>query len=672
MSGSLTGKISASNVNVGIPTSNNWQSSLNGSYFNNFTPQTDISEILRFVAGLLSSSAPDASPNTKIYSTYTSNVGGTGTGTALTGRIPSASSNATINYLNTKGFATSGSAIFSGITPIYNANYTYTYTSVSAGSTTVSSSVDAQLFGLGPLLSGTPTNFSVSGSFTFRFKNNSAKTDTDTSSSGQIITQTGAGTTSGVSLAKINTANPAVIPAGYQDGKYATVFSPYLYSGSASGVSASGYYHISASIAIASSSGNYSTPIASNVEIFWAPTTTISTNVPTQTPSTGSTTITALTATSRSLSGAPYLSGSTYGISSSVTGIFNPLYYASTIATVTATTVTNTSGIISVAMSAGTPSTISTVNAVFDSTGTTVRASSTIPKEDDIIKLGGAYVFAPGATNNVSQIGTGSSTFTFTVTGYNYNGSATAKSSTVSFHTAGAFGQPAASGGLAYYGAGQSTDTSTALVESFVGETYRIQATDAVLTFSGSAWNTASAFYTLGNTDLQVKPGYVVKPGGTYKYWLTNPSSTSDYKYYIRKFTTSGTKTTMTINAGQVLSDWQTSGSNSVAALVLFESSVSGSTASGTPLTTARFYDPTKTISNFVGNIPANTDGQNLFGSTIALYGNTGGSLASTTYTMPIRNADGIYVESVYNEVYVIVRYKGDPTPVSSITVAFS
>lgn len=176
----------------------------------------------------------------------------------------------------------------------------------------------------------------------------------------------------------------------------------------------------------------------------------------------------------------------------------------------------------------------------------------------------------------------------------------------------------------------------------------------------------------MGNTDLQVKPGYVVKPGGTYGYWLTNPSSTSDYKYYIRKFTTSGTKTTMTITAGQVLSDWQTSGSNSVAALVLFESSVSGSTASGTPLTTARFYDPTKTISNFVGNLTANTDGQNPFGSTIALYGNTGGSLASTTYTMPVRNADGIYVESVYNEVYVIVRYKGDPAPVSSITVAFS
>ena len=37
------------NVNAGYPTSNAWQSNLNGSYFNNFTPNTDVSEILRFI-----------------------------------------------------------------------------------------------------------------------------------------------------------------------------------------------------------------------------------------------------------------------------------------------------------------------------------------------------------------------------------------------------------------------------------------------------------------------------------------------------------------------------------------------------------------------------------------------------------------------------------------------
>ena len=54
------------NANVGVPTSNAWGSSgLGGSYFENFDQNTNISEILRFVAGLLSSSAPNSSPNTK-------------------------------------------------------------------------------------------------------------------------------------------------------------------------------------------------------------------------------------------------------------------------------------------------------------------------------------------------------------------------------------------------------------------------------------------------------------------------------------------------------------------------------------------------------------------------------------------------------------------------------
>jgi hypothetical protein len=63
---------------------------------------------------------------------------------------------------------------------------------------------------------------------------------------------------------------------------------------------------------------------------------------------------------------------------------------------------------------------------------------------------------------------------------------------------------------------------------------------------------------------------------------------------------------------------------------------------------------------------------KNPFTTTIDLYGNTGGSKASTTYTVPIRNADGMYLDSNDNELYVIVRYKGDPSPVTSITLAYS
>jgi hypothetical protein len=665
---SVSESIHAANINVGNPTSNEWKTSLEGSYFNNFDKNTDVSEILRFVAGLLSSSAPDASPNTKTYSTYTKNSVNTTTGTVPNGRVPQSSTNTTITYLNSKGFAVEGSALFSVVTSsIYtNTSLGHTFTSVAGGSTNVSSSVDSQLFGLGLLSSGTPTSFKVSGSFTFKFKNNSSRTDTATSSSAHLITQTGAGTTSGVTLAKINTANPAVIPAAYQDGKYASVFSPTIYNGGASAVSGSGFYHISSSISIASGSSAFTTPIDSYTEIFYSPLTTVSTNIPAQTPTFSGVAVTALTAVSRSLSGAPYLTGATWNISGSVLGLFNPMYYNGTIATITDSDalVTQAGGVSTVSISSGL---INTSNAVYDSTGTTARNISTVPYETDIVKVNTVSTFAPSTSENINQTGLGTTSFTLTITGYNKEGSGTTTGTTVNYHTAGTFGQPSASGSMAYYGATQGTDASaTALYEPFLGENYRVQVADNVLAFNGTAWSTSYGLYNLGNTDLQVKPGYLVKPGGTYGYWLTNPSSASDYKYYIRRFQTSGTKTSMTLNLGQALVNWGATTNNSVAALVLFESS------KNTIYTPARLYDPSNLLDNFTATKTANTDGQNPFGTDFALYGNTGGSLSSTTYTIPLRNGDGMTINATYDEIYVLVRYKGDPTPITSITVAFS
>jgi hypothetical protein len=326
---------------------------------------------------------------------------------------------------------------------------------------------------------------------------------------------------------------------------------------------------------------------------------------------------------------------------------------------------TQTSGITTVSTAGGT---IQTANAVYDSTGVTVRATSTIPFETDSVKTNGLYTFGSANITNITQTSFTPTTFTVTTNANNKNSSAsTYNTQTISYHTAGTFGQPVASGSLAYFTRTQSADASTTTVESFIGEGYRIVLADNVLAFNGTAWTTTFGLYNLGATDLQVKPGYLVKPGGTYGYWLANPSAVSDYKYYIRKFTTdSTTKTSMTLNLGQVLTAWDTVASNSVSAVILFESSAN------TIYTPARVYDPTKTLANFVSNITANTDGQNPFGSQIALYGNTGGSVASTTYTIPVRNADGMSLNSTYNDIYVIVKYKGDPTPVSSITVAFS
>jgi hypothetical protein len=677
--GAVTGKyalevsqsIHAANINVGIPTSNNWKTSLEGSYFNNFDKNTDVSEILRFVAGLLSSSAPDASPNTKGYGSYTKNNVNTTTGTVTVGSIPQNSTNTTITYLQGKGFATTGSTIFSGVTPIYTqTNYGHTFTSVSSGTTIVSSSVDSQLFGLGTLSSGTPTSLKVSGSFTFKFKNNSSKTDTSTSGSQSLITQTGAGTTSGVSLARINTANNAVIPPAYQDGKFATVFSPSLY-GASSDVSSSGYYHISSSISIASGSSAFTTPIDSYTEVFYAPLSTISTNVPAQTPTFSGVSVNAISAVSRSLSGAPYLSSATYTISGSILGLFNPLYYAGTgIATITDSDslVTESGGVLTVSTAGGT---IQTANAVYDSTGVTARGTGTVPYETDIVKVYTTSSFSPGVSDeNINQTGLGTTSFSLQINGLNKAGSTTTNTSTVSYHTAGNFGQPSASGSLEYYGRPQTGDTATALVESFTGEGYRLVVDNNILSFSGTSWTTSFSLYNLGTIDLQVKPGYLVKPGGTYGYWLTNPSNASDYKYYIRKFSTTGTKSLMTINLGQVLVGWDATTNNSVSVGILFESSKS--TSPYVTSSRARIYDPSKTLANFVSTISGNTDGQNPFGSSIDLYGNSGGSLSSTTYTIPIRNADGMYINATYDEIYVIVKYKGDPTPITGITVAFS
>ena len=54
--------ITTNNITTGYPTSNNWGTSLDGSYFNNFDNTTHVSEILRFMAGIISHSIDTSSP----------------------------------------------------------------------------------------------------------------------------------------------------------------------------------------------------------------------------------------------------------------------------------------------------------------------------------------------------------------------------------------------------------------------------------------------------------------------------------------------------------------------------------------------------------------------------------------------------------------------------------
>ena len=90
------------------------------------------------------------------------------------------------------------------------------------------------------------------------------------------------------------------------------------------------------------------------------------------------------------------------------------------------------------------------------------------------------------------------------------------------------------------------------------------------------------------------------------------------------------------------------------------------------PQTTARLYDPSPLTSNLIEAYVSADNHKNPFTYDLDLYGNTGGSLSSTEYTVPIRNSDGMYLDATDNELYVIIRYKGDETPVTSISLGFS
>jgi hypothetical protein len=87
---------------------------------------------------------------------------------------------------------------------------------------------------------------------------------------------------------------------------------------------------------------------------------------------------------------------------------------------------------------------------------------------------------------------------------------------------------------------------------------------------------------------------------------------------------------------------------------------------------TPRIYDPSELTSNLISGSMANDNFKNPFTNNIALYGNTGGNLATTTYTVPLRGADGMILDSTLQDFIILIRYTGDQAPVSSITVSYT
>lgn len=655
----------------GDPISNEWGSGLQGSYFNNFTNTTYTSEILRFIAGLLSASAPDAAPNTRTFGGISRTTSNNSTGT-INGFVPQGYTGADITYIVNQGFATAGTTLYTGKTVYNNSSYSNVYTSTAAGSTTVTSSADAQLFGMGALNSGNANPIYVSGTLTFRYEPTNTGGVTQTSQSEQLITVSSFGTTNGVTLAKINTANPAVIPPAYQDGKFASIFTSGLYNNGISftSVSSSGFYHISASVRIASGSSQYGTAQTSVERFFWAPTANVS--LATQTITFSNKASGSLTATSGTLSGAPYITNATYYVGTQVNGVFSPLYN-SVSSTLAAMTEDGTYVTLASATSSGSSATLSganinTANAVFASDLSAVRSTGTIPYETDIIKLSGSLTLSPTSGNgNVGETSLSPTTFTVTTTGNNRAGSGTTDTQTFQFHVPGEFGQPVASGSVGYYGFPTVT-TETATNEAFTDERLRITLNDSILSFTGTAFNSGSR---LGANDLQVKPGRLVDPGGSRRYWY--PSNYGNqYKYYVRRFKRTSSIASFTVNVGQTLVAWDdTTTANGVSMAIVFESAIAGSTSGGSALTNTRIFDPFYTVSS-KGTISANTTATNPFGSSVDYFGIRSGAVSGTTYTVSISNANYVFMNgTTYDEFYVILRYNGEPTTaVTSLSVS--
>ena len=666
------------NHNAGVPRSNAWKNKLNGSYFNNFDSNTNVSEILRFIAGLLSSSAPDASPNTRYYNSINNNNPSL-SNSSISGYVPQDISGSDLIYLNSKGFANTGSTIFDGVGTVYTTlNPTYTFTSVADGTTNVSSSADAQLFGLGTI----GTAFNVSGALNWRFDDNFAQIVTATSSSQAFLTRSTIGASSpGLSIGEIRTVNPDVIPNAYQDGKFNNIFGMTFYTGSrsATSVSSSGWYHISASIGVQSGSSNYSSFKNNFTKVFAAPISNIA--IPTQTI-TFTQSVTPLTATSRSLSGAPYLQTATWNFQVTSSGVFEPLYFGnSTIFDITdnSTLVTPT-GTSTQAMSAGN---ISGTSLVYNSTGATQRSTSTVPFRTDRIQTSLTETFTAGTTDeNINETGLGTTSYTVTSTSYNRSGGTSTTSSVILFHSASTFGQPLASGSMAYYGRAQGGDGGTYslssgnLIVNFTGESRRLQITDRLLSGSysaGDAWSTTFGLYNLGTSDLQIKPGFLVKPTGSggYGYWLNDPDTSGTAanlkkKYAAFGFTRNTTgnqpNITMTLAGNTSLSAWTVENPDTISILIIPQSVLGTvSQASG--------IDPVAAATTTA--IGAGT-ATNPFGRTLTVLANSNPQKTNPFIVDFPTSPNPFPLNGTYQNFVVLVRYIGNPVPLTSITLAVS
>ncbi len=238
-------------------------------------------------------------------------------------------------------------------------------------------------------------------------------------------TQSSFGTSNGLTLAKIVTSQPAVIPSAFQDGDFNSVAGPIsgrFYTGnatSATSISASGYYKTD-DIVVGLKTGSMSDfqfkdGTDGNTR-FYLYTGDLPTDITNSQPTavvTSSLSRTSFSATSRSLSGAPYILTTSYGYSfvSEVTKSFDPAYGYGTSVIVNSNSTDQWDNIGSTSLSnttttvnnSGVSSTGAT-NYVISSDYVTKRTSSSIPHITDIAVASSSFTFSLDSnSDNVVQ-----------------------------------------------------------------------------------------------------------------------------------------------------------------------------------------------------------------------------------------------------------------------------
>lgn len=754
------------NSNVGVPTTNPWKTNLGGTFFNRFDHNTDISEMLRYMVGVLSGSSigpdfADTSPNTKFWDSVSTAYSGQSTtskSSLFNGVLGTSYENAKLSqhwtssafidfsktasykeaqqYYIAKGFVQeSDKGTFgndTGTNP-FNGSYasripstilqagqfaslTFTNTSVAGGSTSVTSG-DSQFFGMGELTNGGATEYFVqiaaSQSYSDNYSNQNPDTGNNNFTTSSVITySTNAFGTSGnnLVLGKINPPS-AELPAAFQDGKFGPTSGPITgrkYTGGATSntsISSSGYYKMH-DVVVGLKTGSMSvfqTKNGSDSSVLYytpnpyqsnfvsagaldditngAPTSVISDVL----------TRTAFSATSRSLSGAPYLLTTTYSYTynAEVSKSFDPGYAYSTTPIQTSnptdtwdnvgnTTLSNTSVTVN---SSGIATSAATAGVFPAGTNPSSRRSTgVVPHIDDIAFLSSSFSFTLTSTNNVvlskSTQETTNYNLTFRTTGRNWKGSTqTSTSATQNFYDATLFGQPSASGSMAIYrtqAQGGDGGSLTGTTEQFSGETYRVKITDAALTGSyDGAEKFVTESFTLNNlteTDLQVKPGYLVVPGSTYGYWIPTLGS-SAYKYYARAFKSNGTTfSSMTINVGKSnLLNWIDTSSDGIAIGIIYESGGVGNVS--TPV----LIDVADTTNSDTG-VTSPTAGLNPFSSDINIKSNNDSSASSgNTYTISFNALKNKLLDGSNRNYIIFIRYKNISNDyLQNITVAYN